>query len=118
MSPRDVSLANLLECLGSGHRSPVPVFNLQELELVLPRIYSGEAGRTTAWCAGFPFKVSGGGVSFLSGPSDPANDVSQDGLLGKEGKKRNGNGTLSRDLGRQNFQPLLKNEISHALCLG
>lgn len=40
----------------------------------------------------------------LSGPKSPASEVSQDGLLGKEGKKKNGSSALSRDSGRQNCQ--------------
>ena len=48
------------------------------------------------------------------GPNNLASEVSPDGLLSKEGKKRNGNGALSRGSGRQNCQPP-KKEGSHAL---
>lgn len=39
------------------------------------------------------------GASFLSGPNNPVNEVSQGGLLGKEGKKRNGNSACQGTLG-------------------
>lgn len=110
----DMSLASLLQCLDSGHRSPVPVCNLEPLYCPKYTLVSQEG--PLLGVQAFHLRSEEGGASFLLGPNNPASEVSQDGLLGKEGKKRNGS-ALSRDSGRQNCQPP-KKEIAHALCFG
>lgn len=80
VSPRDVSLASLLECLGSGHRSPVPVFNLEPLccsKYTLVRQEGPLLG-----VQAFRLRSEEEGASFLLGPNNPGNEVSQDGQEG------------------------------------
>lgn len=97
MSPRDVSLASLLECLGSGHRSPVPVCNLEPL--CCPKYTLASQEGPLLGVQGFHLRSEEEGASFLLGPNNPANEVSQDGLLSKEGKKRNGISACQAPLG-------------------
>lgn len=86
----------------------------------MPKIHSGEPGKATAWPAGFPLAVrrwGRGGGSFPCRSDNPANEVSQDALLSKEGEKKNGNSALSRDSGGQNCQsPKRESSVLYALA--